>query len=89
MHALYFASSGTLDKTSAVKFTDTHQQGSCGLPVALAISMAHKLGSSQMGHFEGSIDLFMICGHKHLGSCTTYIVKIVGTCNFNIRVQLF
>ena len=24
-----------------MKFTDTHQQGSCGLPVALATSMAH------------------------------------------------
>ena len=35
--------------------TEKHQQGSRGLPVAFEISIAHLLGSPQMGHIEGSI----------------------------------
>jgi hypothetical protein len=41
MHALFKAWAGTLARVSAVKTTEAHQHSSSGLPVDLAISIAH------------------------------------------------
>jgi hypothetical protein len=55
MHALFKAWTGTLERVSAVKTTEAHQHSSTGLPVDLAISMAHWLGSPQIGQSAGLI----------------------------------
>jgi len=57
--ALFFASSGTRSRSAEEKVAVMHQHFSGGFPVALEISWAHWLGSPQMGHFEGSITLFI------------------------------
>ncbi len=57
MQALFTASSGTRPSSSEENAKVVHQQLSCGLPVALATSIAQRLGSPQMGHFEESITL--------------------------------
>jgi hypothetical protein len=41
-----------------------------------------------MGHFEGSIALFMLCANLLMVSIKTLFVKVVGTCKLKIRVQL-
>jgi hypothetical protein len=38
-----------------IKVAVVHQQISIGFTVALAVTMAHRLGLKQMGHFEGVI----------------------------------
>jgi len=55
MHALLIAWTGTLERDSTLKTTDAHQHSSKGLPVDLAISIAHWLASLQTGQILGSI----------------------------------
>ena len=55
MQALFNAGGGTLLRVSSVKATEAHQHTSTDLPVAFAISMAHWLGSPQMGQLVGFI----------------------------------
>jgi hypothetical protein len=57
------------------------------LPVALAISIAQRLGSPQMGHFEASVNPLMIYIYKFWGSSATQIVKVVSACKLNIGLQ--
>jgi hypothetical protein len=55
IHALLIAWAGTLERVSALKTNEAHQHSSKGLPVILAISIAHWLGSPQTGQMLGSI----------------------------------
>jgi len=53
--ALPLAASGNDSSNSGVNTASTHQQRSKGLPVALAISIAHMFVLPQRGQIAGSI----------------------------------
>jgi hypothetical protein len=72
MQALFFASSGTRSRSSDEKVAVIHQQDSGGFPVALENSWAQRLGSLQMGHFEGSITLSIESLDHESRSCVQF-----------------
>jgi hypothetical protein len=55
MQALRAALDGTRANSSAEKFTFTHQQVRRASPVALAVSMAQRLGWPHKGQAQGSM----------------------------------
>jgi hypothetical protein len=71
--ALLFDSSGNDSSKSGVNTASTHQHRSKGLPVALAISIAHWLAAPHKGHALGPtvVIVNIPSSHARQANCST------------------